>query len=248
MAPQILPATETGVQVDVDFDRTQEDSALVRRFSGPKDAVRTEESTAWQSTSFQFLDLPGRTFEVVSSSRREARGRGALDVTYRQILTTAGTEGTQELYGVDVGRDIYSAPYFESMTNAQLMAVRTAFESQDADLIDPGWSTLQKRLFGHLAHGQEQYIETYYELRWTIKATSRRLLNIDVATVNTVQALPTLADAMTKLIGTLPAGEWLYKPVQVASIGRNGWQVVRTWQWAKKWSVIYGGTFTGEDA
>ncbi len=243
---ETLPPVGLGAKEEAqEITRTSEDTSLIRRLSGTADDAAWLEFVAWQNTSFSFGALPGRRFETVSTNRSTGKGRGNLEIVYRQLVETTDVDGTQELYGVDISRDMYSAPYFESLTNAQVIDVRRVFEMQGAP--DAEWSQLQKRLFGHLAHGQEQYTDNYYELRWTSKTTSRQLKKINVANVNTVQPLPTLAPALTNLIDTFPSGEWLYKPVQVVSIGRNGWQVVRTWQWAKKWSVIYGGTFTGED-
>jgi hypothetical protein len=244
---EVLPSTAAGqMEESQEITRTSEDASLTRRLRGTREDAAWAEFVAWQNTSFSFAALPGRRFEAVSTTRSNSKGRGELEVVYRQLVETADIDGTQELYGVDVSRDIYSAPYFESLSNAAIIDVRRVFEAQGTP--DDEWSQLQKRLFGHLAHGQEQYTDTYYELRWTVKTTSRQLKKVNVSDVNTVQGLPRLAPVLTNLIDTLPSGEWLYKPVQVVSIGRNGWQVVRTWQWAKTWSVIYGGTFTGEDA
>jgi hypothetical protein len=50
---------------------------------------------------------------------------------------------------------------------------------------------------------------------------------------------------MSRLIDDLPKGEWLKKPTVVQSAG-NGFFTVRvTYLWAKKWSVVYGGSETG---
>jgi len=57
-----------------------------------------------------------------------------------------------------------------------------------------------------------------------------------------VTALPSLSVGMLDLVGTLPEGEWLYKPPQVEYVQRGVWSVSQEWNWAPKWSIVYGGT------
>jgi len=174
------------------------------------------------------------------------RGRGTLTIT-RELLASDSTserDGTQELFGIEIVRDISTAPYFASLSNAQIIAVRDLFEQREA--ADGGWSTLQKRLYGHLAHGQESYTETAYEFRQSWTTSSTTAITRAATGVNTVQALPPLSGTLRRLVSQLPAGEWLKKPTTVTSAGRRGWTVSLHYQWAPQWSVIYGGSFTGD--
>jgi hypothetical protein len=104
---------------------------------------------------------------------------------------------------------------------------------------------LEQELFGHLVHGQETYIETAYEFRQTWVVESTKALKLASSNANTVQDLPPLGKTLENLIDSLPSGEWLKKPTTCRSLGKNGWEVTVTYQYAKKWSVIYGGSFTG---
>jgi hypothetical protein len=246
MARQIVPSGSTGYDERVTFERTDEEIAPVVTVSGDVDEVAAYEATAWTADQTVFASHPGSTFEIASSSIDTHRGRGTLTINYRQLLQTGDVEGVQELYGIDISRDIEANAYFEDLTNDEIAEVRKKTDMNDP--LDAAWSDLQKSLYGHIMHGQSQYTDTYYELRWTRKTTSRRLLRVASANPNTVTALPRLSNALNKLIDSLPTGEWLKKPTQVSSVGRRGWQVVETWQWAPKWSVVYGGTFTGLDS
>jgi hypothetical protein len=62
-----------------------------------------------------------------------------------------------------------------------------------------------------------------------------------------VQDLPEMSSRLKNQIDALPTGEWLKKPTQVRYLGKEGTDVSLEYQWAPKWSVIYGGTFTGLD-
>lgn len=243
---EILPANSNGREISATLTETKEDKALIRRITGTAADIQALTRSEWQgASSFVFTDIPGSVFERVSTVVQSNKGRGALEIRYRMKAIDDG-DGLQELFGVDIVRDIYAADYFSSLTNAEIIAVREAFENREE--MDGAWSQLQKRLYGHLNHGQESYTDTYYELRLSWNTTSDRNLQISADNPNTVQPLPTLKPALQNLIDGLPSGEWLKKPAHVVSAAKQGWQVQLSYIWAKEWSVIYGGTFTGEDA
>jgi hypothetical protein len=184
--------------------------------------------------------------DISSISTSSSNGRASITVYYERESWDMRRLGIQELIAFDVVRDIRCAPYFEELTNEQIADVMAQWDNRGGvDII--GWDDLQISLYGHLAHGQESYIETAYEFRQTFQTTSLRKLNIAAKDPNTVQDLPMLSFTIGRLIKKLPDGEWLKKPVSVQYAGKKGWTVTLVWQWAPKWSVIYGGSFTGLD-
>jgi hypothetical protein len=152
---------------------------------------------------------------------------------------------------VDVNRSIYLAPYFAALTSYEILAVRKAYEDQGE--ADAGWGALQNQLFGHLVHGQEEYLETAYILRQTFRTNSTRSIRKAASQINQVckpvnatgPDFPNLSSKMKAQVDALPSGEWLKRPTQVRYIGKDGTDVSLEFQWAPKWSVVYGGTFTG---
>ena len=68
------------------------------------------------------------------------------------------------------------------------------------------------------------------------------LVEADLSNIEKVVSLPTLSPDMMRLIKTLPEGEWLQGPMQVEHLGKGRFRLDNELEWAKKWSVIYGGT------
>lgn len=184
--------------------------------------------------------------DVASLMTSTYNGRASLTVTYEREPSDIRRLGIQELAAFDVIRDIRCAPYFASLTNAEVSEVQLSWDNRDGG--DIVWSPLQSKLYGHLAHGQESYIETAYEFRQTFQTTSVRKIRKAASNPNTVQDLPVLTETLQNLVDAMPTGEWLKKPTSVTYAGRKGWTVTLVYQWAPKWSIIYGGTFTGLDA
>jgi hypothetical protein len=183
--------------------------------------------------------------DVASLMTSTYNGRASLTVTYEREPSDIRRLGIQELAAFDVVRDIKCAPYFAPLTNAEVSEVQLSWDNRDGG--DIAWSTLQSTLYGHLSHGQESYIETAYEFRQTFQTTSVRKIRKAASNPNTVQDLPRLTETLQNLVDAMPTGEWLKKPTSVTYAGRKGWTVTLVYQWAPKWSVIYGGTFTGLD-
>jgi hypothetical protein len=187
-----------------------------------------------------------------------SEGRGALQASYERLASGIGPEdeSIQELYGIDIIRDIFTAPYWKAqgLTNADIMKVRNLWERQIPeadpmyDQLTSGWPPACYTLYGHLVNGQDSYIDTMYELRETYRVTSARSLRKASSDPNKVVTLPALGQTLRSLIDSLPAGEWLKKPTVVLSVGRNFWDVKTVYHLMPKWSVIYGGTFTGVNA
>lgn len=187
----------------------------------------------------------GINSDIASISYRSSNGRAAITVAYDRADDDIRRLGVQELYAVDVVRDIKAAPHFKTLTNKQVSDVQAKWDVRGGQ--DEAWIELQKSLYGHMAHGQDSYIETAYEFRQTFQTTSNKRIRAATSNPNTVQDLPKLTRTLENLVDAVPDGEWLKKPTTVQYAGRKGWTVSLTYQWAPKWSVIYGGTFTGLD-
>lgn len=202
----------------------------------------TIEALAVRRAYFRLEALNG---EISSIAYEEFAGRASLTVNYERESDDISNYGIQEFAAVDVLRDIKCAQYFAGLTNAQAAEVQRYWDSR----LDPdaAWSDLQKSLYGHMAHGQESYIETAYEFRQTFQTTSAKRIKAASSKPNKVTDLPGISPSLSKLIDGVPDGEWLQKPTTVQYAGRKGWTVTLTYHWAPKWSIIYGGTFTGLD-
>jgi hypothetical protein len=180
----------------------------------------------------------------VSYSNAEGRSRVVAEFARNDDDVTI----VEELLGIDLVRNIYAAETFRTLTDDQLSAVMLATESRAKDAEINGyssWSAKQKELRYQMMHGQESYYETAFLLRIRKQGVRSSKLRGAFAGINTVVDLPALSAGMREIVGTLPDGEWLYKPPQVGYIQRGIWNVSTEYHWAKKWSVVYGGTLKG---
>lgn len=238
--PEILPSTADGY--DFSFSEVEvpgEGIVQTRTETGPAYIISARR-VYWRSVADTL------SAGVSSLAYNESLGRASLTISFDREDSDTRNLGVQELYAADIIKDIKSAPYFSSLTNKEVSDVQAAWDNREGP--STSWTALQEKLYGHMAHGQESYVETVYEFRQTFQTSSTSRLQAASADPNTVQQLPTLNNTMANLINGLPSGEWLKKPVSVMYAGRKGWTVTVVYQWAKKWSAIYGGTFTGEDA
>ena len=179
---------------------------------------------------------------IVAAQLQIERGRGTASKRYERLVAgeTPAPGATQELFAVDVIKDVRSHPYFASLTNAQILDVKTAADNGTGE--DAGWSALQKTLYQHYAFGAESYYETAFVFRSTRKVGKSQALSISTSNINEVVTAPTASGTMATLISALPSGEWLKRPPSIRYIRPGVWEASEEWQWAKKWSVIYGGT------
>lgn len=186
---------------------------------------------------------------------RNQEGRARLIVAYGRV-TAEGRYGNtvttiEELYAVDIIRDIRCAPYFTTaaatkLTDDQISAVSKAVSLQQAEAEIPGWgawAASQKQLRYHMLHGMESYPETAFVLRNSLYGVLTSAIKVSFTGINTVVTAPTLSAQMNKLIESLPSGEWLYKSPQCEHLGRGKWRITKEWHWAEKWSKILGGTW-----
>lgn len=222
----------------------------VEQYSGPKTELEAKEAAMIAGAGLSGIS------ELVL---QHARGRGTLTCNYERIATdiSPANEAVQELYGMDLVQDVLNAPYWKahSLTNTDIAKIRYVVEHRlisgvDAKyaILTAGWGTYHWQLYGHMINGQDSYMNTMYEFRETYRVVGSRALKKASSNPNTVVSLPALGSTITNLIDSLPTGEWLKKPTNVISAGKGYWDVKTCYQLLAKWSVIYGGTFTGVDA
>lgn len=179
----------------------------------------------------------GRTRVIARFAREDVEGGGADGVTV-----------IEELLGLDVVRALHAAPTFNALADDDIAEVLLVSETRLKEAKIAGyaaWAAAKKELRWQILHGQESYFETAFVLRIKKQGVKSSALQGVFAGINTVVAVPALSAGMTLLVGTLPTGEWLYKPPQVEYAGRGIWSVSAEYHWAVKWSKVYGGTLGG---
>ncbi len=214
-------------------------TTITREWRGEKNAVLSKYQSLLGVVGLReaaYSNAEGRS-RVVAKFIRDVDGGGGNSVTI-----------VEELLGVDQVRSIYAAQMFRELTDNAMAAVLLATENRVADEDIDGygdWTDVQKELRWQMLHGQESYYETTFVLRVKKQGVRSSALRGVFTGVNEIKALPQLSSGMTELVGTLPDGEWLYKPPQVQYVQRGIWSVESEWNWAPKWSVVYGGTLKG---
>lgn len=165
----------------------------------------------------------------------------------------------EELYAVDVVRDIWAAPYFTTdavtlLSDDECAWVLLAVNEKwsEADITENAnaswkewgsWTAGMKQLRYHMLHGQESYYETAFVFRRNLYGVRTSAMGLSFANINRVVSAPVPTTALSSLIDTLPSGEWLYKPPQVETLSKGRVRGSLEWHWAVKWSKVYGGTF-----
>lgn len=160
-------------------------------------------------------------------------------------------ETIEELYEVDVLKDVCTATYFSSLTDKQVAIVRYVHDNPmnpltntpDWDATIAAWTPLQQTLYTHLVHGAEIYNDKAFDLRISkFVSVARASPAADLTHINEAVSLPSLSANMQRLVNTLPSGEWLQGAMNLQHLGRGRWRTDNLLHWAKKWSVVYGGT------
>ena len=168
----------------------------------------------------------------------------------------------EELYGVDIIRDIRSAPYWSTTVGTVLTDDNIAWVSEcverkynEAQITSVGdtdskpnwsaWSDSMKQLRFHMLHGQDSYYETGFIMRQSLYGVRTSQVQAAFTNANTVVTAPVFKTAMLALIEAFPpaTGEWLLKPPQAEYLGHGKWRVTIEYHWAEAWSIIYGGTW-----
>lgn len=195
-----------------------------------------EEGVLADYTTYKAAMIASSATDLASLSFNSDRGRATLIRRYIRE-----NKDIEELYGVDVIKDILTSSYFDDLSDPEIVAVRTKHD--DGEAADPAWSAKQKNLYMHLARGEESYMLTQFILRVTKNSVLTTEAKASFTNLNKVVTAPTLSSNMAALVDSLPDGEWLKKPPQVENLGKGRWRVGQEYHWAEKWSVIYGGTW-----
>jgi len=242
MTREILPSSSDGIEETTQKswtpDRGEQITTIKTGPGGSIDALYAADI------------LKAQTDQTLASlSSNVSKGRGTFTIVKVPEPSTGDSnrieeDGIQELLAKTVLRDIVLAPYFEDLNYRQVLEVFKAIRD-DAVEVDDDWIDLQDTLFHHLAKGIKVYNETAFIFRRSRKVGSMQQVKASMTDINQVTDLPHLATAIRNLIDTLPTGEWLKSPPKLRFLGRDGWEVAEDWQWAPKWSVVYGGTWTG---
>lgn len=206
------------------------------------------------------------TTNLQSLSTSYNTGRARLTAKYLRITDTnsptipANVQVIEELYGIDVIKDICEAPYFWELEDDYVAYVRKCAQEMwtkaEIDENAPGasfnwasWTTLMKELYKHILKGAS-YIDTSFVLR--ISYTTANLSNVQ-ASFNDINRVVSITDEeispkMKNILDSLPStetepGEWLYRQPRTEYLQNGKWRLDREWQWARAWSVVYGGTW-----
>ena len=222
---------------------------------------------------------------ITQLSYENARGRAR--VVARFSADGQGTIGfpdnvtvVEELYAIDVIRDITESAYFSQtitapawmvakqdaatkglpLSDEAIAFVRAVSEirasedgidkyaDQNDFAADPyhweNWSTGMKELRYHLIRGADSYYETAFVLRQSLHGIKKAQMGVTFTGINLIaQGAVIFATDMADLLAELPAGEWIQKSPQAEHLGQGRWRVTKEWHYAKKWSIVYGGSW-----
>ena len=238
----------TGETIDYEYSGTAEECA--------------GKYNVWKQQS-RLGGIPGNNIRSITLDQTQGRGRVMAQFSRNDggSNSVAGTPAdvavVEELIAVDIVRDVFAAAYFTTggaaaVTDDQAVIVRKAVRlslpeakitATSCGLAWASWTDGMKQLRYHLAHGQESYYETGFVLRRSKHGVITSKIKEAMENINEVVTAPTFASEMDKLIQSLPAGEWLYRPPQAEYLGDGKWRITQEWHWAVKWSKMYGGTW-----
>lgn len=206
---------------------------------------------------------------------RSANGRASLIARFGRSGNTNEGYGddvtiVEELYAIDVIKDLAEAPYFAStlgsthplyskqngkgapLTDDEVAWINDCVETcrteaeittdaPSSSLQWTNWDALMKEYRYHKLRGGTYY-ETAFVLRRSLYGVRTSQIKASFTNINTVVTAPTFKSQMDMLIDALPSGEWLYKPPQAEHLGRGKWRITQEWQWAEKWAIYLGGS------
>ena len=224
---------------------SEDRALLLEKYEQLKTEIEAGNPDRGNIVSLQYGYSAGRGRLVVRYERSDPNNNPALD----------GSRLVEELYAVDVLRDVRAAPYWATggdgaITDDNIAVVTAAVEKSyteseidaNLDVAWASWTDAMKDLRWHMMRGQDSYFETAFILRRSAYGVYTNSIKAIFTNINRVVDAPTFQSKMDELIDELPPGEWLYKPPQAQQLGNGVWRVSNEWHWAKQWSVVYGGT------
>lgn len=179
----------------------------------------------------------------------------------------------EELYAVDVAKDIVNAPIFNKeelnpgvpeagewelsddqkaivvsahelgLTEAVTINKWVKEEGHSASYEWEFWTEAMKQLKFHLRHGNETFWDNQFKFRRSKTGVRSASLDINFDNVNRVVGNVDFVTEMSSIVAKLPDGEWLKKTPTVASLGNGKWRGEEEYWWSGKWSKVYGGTW-----
>lgn len=238
--PEKRPSTATGYTESSGIEWTPE--------TGDTKTFQWDGAQAEIYAKFQALRSTAPFSKTIASLSYNTRD-GRATLIERRIREVDGT--VEEIYGVDMVRDITVAPYFTTtspvLSDTDIIAVRNAVRDATASYTIPAdWlATKKQEMFYLLACGETSYIATGFLYRSTRRAVKTKNVALSYAGINEVDSNgPSLsASSLKKIVAALPTGEWLKKSPQAVHIGKGRYDVTQEWHWAEKWSVVYKGSF-----
>jgi hypothetical protein len=208
---------------------------------------------------------------LVRLSHKAQNGRGSIVARFgrqgnvHDIDTGYGPDVTvvEELYAIELIKDVWNAPAFVSGTYA-LTDVEATLVRKVADLglsvadIDvevrngkwgagylyAGWSAAMKQLHYHMIHGHESYREYSYVFRRSKYGARTAQINEVLTGINAVATGIVFSSSMQTLVDALPTGQWMKGPASVEQYEKGKWRTSEMYEYAPAWSKVYtGGTW-----
>jgi hypothetical protein len=175
-------------------------------------------------------------------------GRATLIASYGlgSSVTPVGdtSNSVEELYAVAMTIGLALHPFFDDLSNSDRAEATKLASEKNVSVPPSAWSAKKKFLFQSIMEGEDMAYVPSFVLRKQYATTKDSRVKSLFTDVNTVVAAPKLSAHMTQVLNTLPTGEWLKMPATSSYIGRGWWQIGEEYQWATRWSIIYGGTDT----
>jgi hypothetical protein len=256
----------------------------------------TQHTSEWEGTpddmKQKFVDLSAVAAaggnNINQLSYENARGRARVMARFSSSGQSTpdfpdNVTVVEELYAIDVIRDITESDYFSQtitapawmvakqnaiakglpLSDEAIAFVRAVSEiraseagidkyaDQNDFADDPyhweNWTTGMKELRFHLLRGAESYYETAFVLRQSLHGIKKAQMGVTFTGINLIdQGVLSFATDMADLLDELPEGEWIQKSPQAEHLGQGRWRVTKEWHYAKKWSIVYGGSWNYE--
>lgn len=249
-ASMLPTVTEAIKQGSVRVWSLEEGEALVTTYKGPYSVLETLYNTYVDAAlagnpSISSVELPVTNGRATLTIRTVDQAYGGSSGGETERI-----DGVEELYPVDITKDVAAAPKYESLSSGDIAKVKRAI----SDLMDGsdaytylGGDGLMWDLWKRYQHGENNYLALSYVFRRSYVTNSRLRAISLLGTVNTVITQAALVAAINSkiasVVAAVPDGEWLVRTPKVSFQGRGKYHIEEEYQWALKWSDLYtGGT------